>query len=332
MLAKQSFSTDQHWQFLAEFGKWEMAAGGPDPHMVLVVHLGEKLSIEERAWLAGCYMGFYNAPAGLAMYRDWPWVQAQVSLLLLEQWLTVNWAALPTRRERRAVRTPKKMAEYFHSYKDWLERELPTLGQATDYEALWSSLGEVYSVGRYAQFKILECLWRMGVIQVGMPDIRPVGADSPRTVLGWLWPHHKGVLLEGKDREAIQQVNDLVTLTQERLYAEYDLALDLYTLEVILCDYRQSLEGKRQYPGRSHDSELGYLEKTQRTFPQVNAQLLEVRQELFPHLCLGELQGWAGVRKELGGVLATFSYTWSDLKFSYPRSILNLGQPVRQGE
>ena len=330
MAALKSLATEEHWKFLAEFARWEIAAGGPDPHMVLICHLSQGLPVEDRAWLAGCYMGFYNAPAGLAMYTAWPWKTASSTLFGLEQWLTGYWPALPTRRERRTVRTPGKMAQYFWAYRQWVEWLAEDVHDLENYESLWSRLGEVYSVGRYAQFKILECLRRMDVIQVEMPDIRPVGAGSPRTVLSWLWPHHRGLLLDGKDREAIQQVNDLVTLTQERLQAEYNLALDLYTLEVVLCDYRQSLEGKRQYPGRSHDSELGYLERVQWEFPEVKTRLLQARREIFPRECLGEIQGWPGVRKELGAVLSTFGYTWSDLKFKYSGSMLNLGQPVLQ--
>src|SRR3990167_8584554 len=105
-------SDANHWQYFADFCRNERAVGGPDPHMVIAGHLSKDCPLGERIWRGGCYVGTYNVPAAEALWQAWPWPTAFGKQEELSTWLKEHWEGIPTRRERRCVRTPAKMARY----------------------------------------------------------------------------------------------------------------------------------------------------------------------------------------------------------------------------
>lgn len=299
-----------------------MTAGGPDPHMKICGWLIKDAEAQAKFRMAGCYVGVYNVPTAELL---WNWDSLNF------QRLQDNWRGIATRRERRTVRTPSKLYRFFKEYDEWMTTALPVLfEQKAGYEAWWDSILGVTYMGRYVAFKILEFFRRYcGIDWLEMPDIRPRGGWSPRATLALFYPADAEAL-NGKDsKENIKTVNAVADITHKRL-ADEGQSMDLYNMEVLLCDYRQSWEGQRQYPGRSHDSELDYYEKLRSYWGEsYQTRMLEARQVLFPDQCLGELQGWNGVRKELGTVLRQHNYTWSDLKFDYSNTA-DLAVPVRR--
>ena len=310
-----------HWRFFAEFCKYETMAGGPDPHMRLVGHMSRNCSPEEKIWRAGCYVGVYNVPTAEALWKHWPWPSVPERGTVLEDWLQQNWKGIAFRRERRCVRSPIKLAKFLRSYAEFASNMLPAIlileGREL-YEEMWkTSQKMVYGLGRYSGFKLLEFYNRYCEdISLPMPDIRPADAWSPRRALALLWPERAEGLLEGEDETTLQRVTQTVEDSLKRMDEEFDIQLDNYCFEVFLCDYRQSFEGKRQYPGRSQDSELDYHNKISPWWGK-ETEMFKARRELFPHEPLGEIQGWNGVRKELGRVLREQGYTWTDFRYNY---------------
>jgi len=278
-------------QFIA-FSKAELATGGPDQHLQLIGVLGKKIS--DPAWLVGCYMAPYNVPGGLAINKSWTTPSSALDLDTLSEWFAANWAGLPVRKERRPCRSPKKMAEYLNSYAKWEMNTLPGIADA-DYETLWSSLKDVRFIGRYAGMKLLESLRRSDVIKAEMPDIRAgKGGDwSPRLALSYLYPEHDEVLNRDKSKAAGIIVNKFAASVYP-YYKEAAGIPDMYTFEVLLCDFKQHLEGKYP-PGKPLNSEFNHIEKIQSwpNFNDVDAnQIFELRKELFPHEYLREISGW----------------------------------------
>lgn len=321
-----STTSEFHFKFLREFAEFEIAAGGPDPHMRICGWLSQDAEQVERTWLAGLYVGFYNAPTAEVVWNEWPWARVKQQGPPSGAWLAEHWRGLSFRRERRAVRTVVKMTRYLKDYADWMESRIE--GKAfTSYEELWESVGDIYGLGRYAAFKLLEFFWRYCDSPWKLPDIRPSGGWSPRMTLALLYPEHEEALNGGDKAANIKVVNsvaaDAINSLSDIFHDDY------YIFEVMLCDYRQSFEGKRQYPGRSQDSELEYYAKITPHWPSFKSRMFEARKSLFPPQVLGELQGWAGVRKELGKVLSEHGYTWSDFRYDYLQS-QDLSRPVKR--
>jgi len=326
----------RHWGYFTNFCKLEMAAGGPDPHMVVCGHMSRKESWEERIWRGGVYVGVYNVPTAEQIWEEWPWERVKDDYLTFAyEWLPMNWKGIATRRERRCVRAPIHMGEYFDRLVWWLngnmENNLGVIrrtGQEGDgaYEHLWKRLEDVKYLGRYVRFKLLEYWRRYAELPLTMPDIRPRGGWSPRETLAMLYPKAEWHLNKAKDTlETLAVVNAIAENARQQLGKRLDQEMDLYRLEVLLCDYRQAYEDMRQYPGRSQDSELDYVRKTAEHWPN-KTKMFEARAEIFPHKVLGELNGWEGVRKELGTCLRDHHYLWSDLLYDYKRTT-NLACP-----
>ena len=91
------------------------------------------------------------------------------------------------------------------------------------------------------------------------------------------------------------------TIQEVKDYAATEYGTVLLTSDFIskLCSWRNLFKGTR-YGGYHHDRQLEQIRYYQKIEPEnpVWGQLLELRQEIFPHYLLGELNGWNGIRKE----------------------------------
>jgi len=323
----------QTWQHFADFCRWEQAVGGPDPHMAVMGHVHREQSRRELLWAAGLYIGFYNVPTALAVGDRLTQATAADNPNTLGEWVDVWWPAFGFRRERRPIRTRAKLTRYLHEYARWMDWALTEEWWRASrgnpfvrYEEAWLSCQEVYGLGRYVALKLLEFLRRYAGAPIQLPDLRAKGGWSPREGLALLWPEDADRLTGDDSPRNLWTANDRATATW-RAMPEYGLELDRYTLQVLLCDFKQCLVGRRQFPGRSQDSELVYQAKADEHFG-ADRRMLDARAELFPHEALGEISGWSGVREELGHVLAEHEYVWSDLLFDYHASKDDLAAPV----
>jgi Alpha-glutamyl/putrescinyl thymine pyrophosphorylase clade 2 len=319
----------QHDRLFAEFCRWEKAVGGPDPHMALAGELSAGSSPIDRAWQVGCYLACYNVPTGITLWTHWPYNRVSAEAELLEGWLREHWEGLAFRRERRAVRSPEKLARHLVSLAIWLSslggREWVYTG---NYEQAWRDADQIYGVGRYIKLKLLEALRRYTDVSVQLTDLRASGGWSPREALCLLYPACSAELLGNDSKRNCIVAERCAKQAQERLAEGYGIELDAYELQVLLCDYKQSYVGKRQFPGRSQDSEIAYYDKIA-DYWGLDDTMFQARARLFPHKTLGEICGWRQVREELGDVVSTWGYTWSDLQFDYLQSREHLAEPVR---
>lgn len=324
----------EHWQAFTEFVTYELAAGGPDPHMRCVEWMSRGLPRQEQIWRAGVYVSVYNVPSAEVIWRAWPWARVVEEHEKLAPWIAEHWGGLSLRRERRAVRTPIKLARCLLSYArwavdapDWIDH----LDRSPDgFQQAWSLSMEIDGFGRYAQLKLIETLRRMGVLPVVWSDIRAYGGWSPRMTLALLDARLRGEDPHKDGMRETWRAEQVAGSVLERFRGETGLPLDWFRFEVFLCDYRQSIEGRRQYPGRSNDSEIEYHAKIYGAWPNHETLLWSARQALLPAWARGEIHGWAGPRKELGVVLADYGYTWSDLLYRYPPH--DLARPERRDD
>lgn len=329
-LSRLQVDRDTLWRGLGEFAEFELAAGGPDPHMRYVGHMSMDSSYEERIWRAGVYVNVYNSPTAEVIWQHWPWQAVSRSYGAREQfagWLERHWKGLQLRRERRAVRTPVKLAKAFDSYIQFaqrvpqIDRLIPALNPVQAYNTWWANTESIYGFGRYARFKLIEYLSRYVLVNpVEMFDIRAAGGFSPRLTLADLKGRDTMIQPYSNKPEHLSYSEYEATRALEFLRTAYDLDVGFYRLEVFLCDFRQSYEGLRQYPGRSNDSELEYYYKVKDYWgSDYQSGLFDIRRKLVPVFCRGEHNSWTGVRKELGTLFAETGVTWSDIQYHYDR-------------
>lgn len=310
-------NTEQHWKYFHEYCKYEKMTGGPDPHITCAAEMCKGLPYREQVWRILVYMGVYNVPTAELLWTEWPSQRYMRHSYDLLAWLENNWRGLEFRRERRTVRSPEKLFAYLSSY-DQMCRDLVDL-RGAPFEVVWEWTKNLPHVGRYAAIKLTELWYRRGMIAHRIPDLRAKGGWSPREGLGLLVGAEN--LPDPKDdsRDAVARTEEMAVEVRHRLYVGYELDLNDYEYEVLLCNYKSSAKTQRHYPGRSLDSELGYEAKIQELWPDrpSPSEHMRVRRRLFPEWALGEIQGWSGVRKELGSMLHNSGVTWSDFLYKY---------------
>ena len=327
----------------AEFCRLKVGVNGPDVHMKAAV-IGTEDAGDERAWRLAVYNCFCSTPPAAAVWARWPLEEAQiVNVDRMERWCRTNWAGVPIRKNRRPMRSVPKLAHALMSTANWMYSDFWRL-QEMSYEEAWDSLDAVWSWGRYVKIKFLEtmrsCYPQLEHLEA--PNIRSAGGWSPRAALAVMYPEYaeevtsksgNTKLIVGGKRNHVETLAVVHAIADEvRAYVgSTGTPVSNYQLEALLCNYRQSLSGTF-YPGRTIDSELEYHAKAVEHFgsdPYLGTfDFFGTRHAAFPPQCLGELNGWSGVRKDLWTVLRDYGYTWSDVKYNYWASASHLEYPV----
>jgi len=250
-------------------------------------------------------------------------------------WLEHSWDNVVLRRERqKPVGSPRKLAECLLSCAAWVQENGPRLPDAVSYDELWDMADEVKFFGRYSKMKFLECLRRLDQVSHILPDLRSKGGWSPREGLALLYPEQADLICySGDGPDVIAQIEELARHANQELLLKHGVFLDTFEFQVLICDFKQVVVTKRQYPGRSLDSELTYWHKVanEDVIPiHVAEAFFAARHHLFPEWALGEIQGWDGVRKELGKLYAETGVMWTDCVYDYAATVSNGGVPVRR--
>lgn len=315
-----------HYRRFVDFATEELRTGGPDHHMKQMVSLASNFpAYTTKAWLAGCYVGPYNEPTGEFIFNSWQGGAKNFDADGFAKWVEDNWSALSIRQERRPVKSRAKFAKFFASYNDWIVGGgIERLQQAPTLEKAWEETEKIRFVGRYAGMKLLETLRRMIPMPWTFTDIRSDGAWSPRLALSYLYPEKDEWLNHTSGKKNAHEVNEWATNVFDTLF--WDFIPDLFHFEVLLCDYKQAVDGK-YYPGRPLDSAMGHWTKVTQNGGSAST-FWELRELMFDHRLLGEFRGWHGRRKELGRTMIDHGYIWSDLTYNYSATT-DFAEPVR---
>jgi hypothetical protein len=319
-------TTEQHWQHFEEFCIFEKMTGGPDPHMKAVLKMCEGLPPEEKLWRTALYVGFYNVPSAEAMWRSISGESYLAAPLLGPlSWLDKHWKGLRTRKERRTVKSPERMDQYLVGYAETFRAQKYLAN--SEFDEVWSFAKGLPHVGRYAATKLVEMWYQLGFTKVPHADIRAAGGWSPRSAIAVLFPDAKHDPYD-KSKTAIADAENMAKTVHAQL-TSHGTNISVFELEVMLCEYKASYSTHRQHPGKSLDSELTYEAAIKDYWKFGDTDHMRVRPLISPTWSLGEIQGWDGVRKELGFVLADFGYTWSDYLYDYKKTT-DLRNPVRR--
>lgn len=322
-----------HWRLFTEFCKYEKAVGGPSAHLCMVHGMSRHLPVAEQVWRVGCYGAVYNTGGAMALWSNLSRDAVLNDPVGTKAWIADHWDGIPFHRHRRAIRAPDKLYQYLSGYalrsRDWPDRDWwHGAPSPRNYEAAWNDVLGVYGVGRYIAIRMLELFSRCGA-GTALHDIRARDAASPRRTLSLLWPQHTQVLSKDTSRAGVVAAESIANTTLQRVREDWGVELNHYELQVMTCEYHQSIDRKRQFPGRSIDGEGSSLRKVE---PYWGKTLTEpgwkVRPELFAQESLGEVNGWV-TRDELMAVAADYDYTWSDLVYDY-KATRHLADPAKR--
>lgn len=331
---------DEHFVHFAEFVRGVELAGGTTPHVAMTVESMSRLDDDlEKLWFAGCYALTYNWPAAERLFLEVRPNQIPDRLeeralyqIDLERWLEEHWAGIPLRKERKSVYRKWAFAESASAYAA-CARYLVSHSWEQDYEEAfrWFNANTRY-MGRYIAIRWLEVMRRAFPEQCArwvMPSILSDGGQHSRKALALIYPGYAQWLLGGNTPGEIKISDSATEQLKTDLELEYGLKTNYYEMQSLLCEYKQSALGRKQYPGKSIDTEMGYLTKVLEHWgTYATTTFWDVRRACFPQWTLGEVQGWYGVRPELGRVLADYGYTWSDAVYDWAQSKANLSAPV----
>ena len=329
-----------HWDLFTEFAKFEMLSGGPDPHVAFVGGHSAFEEYDERLWRGFVYISAYNVASAEIIWKAWPWSRAINEGDMMEEWFEDNWKGITTRTERKSVRIISNMAVFFRDSASWVKAVMnnekkylddPNISPEERYNIMYDDvIHSVKYLGRYVAIKLLEYFKRYLEVDIELPDVRPIGGWSPRMTLSLLFPEMIVNFLGKDSPENLRLLDEHANEALHRLHMVGLTQADHFTLEVALCNYRQSYVGSKLYPGRTHDTEKRYLNKILPHWEQNDPSMLEdlqfynVRKAIFPPEHLSELASttWE-VRSSEIGVIAKEGMIWSDLLYDY--NITKLG-------
>lgn len=324
------FSPEDHIRYLAEFVKGVELSGMTTPHVSMTVASMAALNDPlEKLWFAGCYALTYNWPTAERIFLEWRPADFNTADFLM--WTEDNWAGIFLRKERKAVLRKPFFAESASSYLEFARWLLQQDSWPVGYlDALEMFTSKCRYMGRYIGIRWMEVMRRAFDTGWEMPDVRSDGGEHPRKALALMYPEDADALLGGNSKQEIRIADLAADRCLLDLRVEFGLTLGYYDLQSLLCEYKQSVLGKKQYPGKSIDTEMDYFRKVYGYWGEEKADestFYQVRAECFPDFSRGEQSGWAGVRKELGAALVNHGLTWSDAVYDYAATT-DLASPV----
>lgn len=320
-----------HRNKFSDFTAKKQGVSEPSPHLAMVGHLAKGCTQLEKAWRIGCYAIPYSLPVGQMMWSEFPVDKALRSPKKVTDWVERNWQGIlkGTRRERRCVRSVKKYNECVSSYIAFLQEGFPFLQQVRPddyeprdyYEIVWNQVQTVKFFGRYIGIRVVEGLRRFCDMPAELPDIRSMGAWSPRKCLVYMYPDKQEVLLT-ENAKSNRETEDIAFKLSQEVRRKVPSASQ-YVIAAMLCEYRDAFEDRRQYVGWTIDQEPELFRKSAQYFGNsLDGNLFwKTRKAIFPHETLGELNGWEGTRWELTNILRDYGYVWNDIEYDYMGTI-----------
>ena len=129
----------------------------------------------------------------------------------------------------------------------------------------------------------------------------------------------------------VKYLTRALTIIQHRIKTQYPEQNNEITMFIgKICSFRNLFKNAR-YGGFHHDRELGVIREYEKLYPQYSdlwADCFALRQQIFPHKLLGELNGWDGIRPERKKMFLLTGYT--GVEEDAPRSMASLARIGRR--
>jgi hypothetical protein len=318
---------DWHLDKYTEFAHRKLEVGEPRPHLALFKALNKGVEEEELLWRVGLYLNTYSIMTAEAVWSHWSFAAQDKNWPAFAAWVKDNWAGFHMRKDRRWAFPRLKFMGCLESYKGWCKYNLPELtkGKAS-YDQWWESSEKVWGFGDYIKSPMVNTFKELGYTNAILYDFRTALKDSPRKGLALFRPEIASTVL---DLPAIEihviagQIRMEILRRGTKRFNRPPDWLSWYNFATLTCEYLQSYGKGYEYPGNCHDEELEYLNGDHHhhwVSMGFKTRLFDIRKEIFPNQCLGELHGWSGLRKKAARWLKNDGVVWSDLIYHWQLS------------
>lgn len=241
----------------------------------------------------------YCAESAVVLFRDKRQVFSHIT-----QWVAENKRNLVFQSDRKYIRMKDsferclKSFESISNVEDFLRKVTDNgviiLAKAVPYVSSWELFG------RFSAYLFLETFVNL----TGYPientkmdwKLNTTATSGLMNVYGYdiaanNWDKYKVLAIPEEEL-------DKMLLALQGKIAMTGGSTNVTEIETSLCAYRKFYKGSR-YNGFYLDRMLEEIYAMNDKYPEISAELFEIRQQKFPAKYLGEVNGWRGVRKEM---------------------------------
>ena len=318
---------ESHLLLFLEFASAKRFVSEPDSHIEHVAQMGRYIEDErERLWMLGLYAAFYNMYTGWVAFntikdRSYDGILA---------YCNEHTRFLPRMGGRLSVKSAEQLAQCLFSLSEWCKggsfEEMMVvhgnkhLDDGEVYHHGFDAVQDIDKFGNYINIRFLETIHRAMNWRGLAPTVHMKNAPYSRLALAAIWPQH-AERLQKESRDS----HVLGTYLADRLYAamgEYEIDCDRAQQEAMLCEYRAAMGKNGEYPGVSYDGALPTAVALSEYWGRDLVKIpMEVRLEHSPFECLGEHNGWGGLRPQLLHLMRDHLVVWNDIEHSFKRTI-----------
>lgn len=177
------------------------------------------------------------------------------------------------------------------------------------YNNILSELCKIKFVGHFSAYRFVDCFeylrdwFQLDIKGSTVLDWKNC-ANMTSGLFNIMYQDEKANLFDREHRvstrDKIELSCELLKIQEEikRTYPEQDNDISVFIGKI--CSFRNLFKAAR-YGGFHHDRELGVIRQYEADFPEYCSlwrKCYDLRKEIFPNHLLGELNGWAGIRKE----------------------------------
>jgi hypothetical protein len=269
---------EKHRAPFAAFARQMLETRDFDPNYFAVKGVVEARGYDLRTAYDFCvtFNGFYNFGSADRFFKD----------------PNLDPAALPFGTSRRGFRGNRKVFAFIDGMRSLRPLVMAYCMSSAPPDYRWSSiynaLLQVPGCGHWSAYYVTDMMKVVLGFKISAPDFGFLGSSPNMT-----GPTAGIALLTGRP---LERVHGDVPLHQAVFAETVELGVPwtgMEEMESVLCNYL-SLRKGRYYCGRDIDRQIPMMQG-------LGPEWWEARRKFFPAECLGELNGWSGIRKELMG-------------------------------
>ena len=312
---------EKSWKHYKLCQRKYISTGDCDPAYPILRYLLQhnNYNIEDAYWLSFLYSTCYSTPTAWVMFKTLP-AYKDITKEKLEAWWVINKSRLLFTTDRAKVKNFNKFVPMILSYKEIMGnsqadtmKKLRGKTPEETYNNVYKYFNKIYYVGRFSLFLITEVINVLTDYPMRPTGLDLVDAESCRNGLCYAlglddWVHFHGK--QGKNWKGLtKEQYDYLYKMLDKLVKESQtecpkLNINYWNVETTLCAYKKYY-WKTRYIGFYLDRQLAGLIQTIKNYPELKndwALFYRGRKELFDNNYLGELHGWASIRKHKMGL------------------------------
>lgn len=254
---------------------WSIKNHDCDPALWLLNYLFDRFehNIEQKYWIAWIYGTTYHLPTAWIIWNEFPDYEL-VDQERLEYWNNKNYKIL--RYQTDTKYNKGYLPQQFASYRKWINHNNKSKTQRerfnyfinkNSFDFLWQSINKnLYKFGRYSTWYYMQTLKDCVQVKLLPADLKLEdysGSRSHRN--GLCYALNKETWIDKKlHKSCIDYMNYEASNIKAELKQKYDVDMDYYQMETLLCSYKKIYRKSRgRYLGYYLDRQAEEIHKVE---------------------------------------------------------------------